>query len=144
VGELDDPVNRHCVRRGYTSGATPACDTTFTEMYSYNAAGAVVKKRLRVTRTLPWPINSPVISNADLDAAYTYDNEGRVTATQYPSTWNGSAWVAGPNLGNTYDSMGRPQKVTDLTASSDIISNATYNPAGQLLTMSGNIGSGIK
>ncbi len=121
---------------GYKSGASPTCDTTFTEMYSYSAAGAVLKKRLRVTRTLPqaYP-NSPVVSNADLEADYTYDNEGRMTATQYPSSWNGSAWVAGANLGTTYDSMGRPQKLTDLISQNDIESSATYGPMGQLLSL---------
>lgn len=64
-----------------------------------------------------------------------------MTATQYPSTWNGSSWVAGPNLGNTFDTMGRLQKLTDLTAASDIISNATYGVAGQLLTMTGANGA---
>jgi RHS repeat-associated protein len=39
--------------------------------------------------------------------------------------------------------MGRLQKVTDLAAQSDIISNATYNPAGQLLTMTGNTAAGV-
>jgi len=109
---------------------TSGCDTTFTEMYSYNSAGAPVSKRLRVSRV--------GLTNLDMDSQYTYDNEGRNTGVQYPSTWNGAnAWIAGPNLGNTFDSMGRLEKVTDLAASTDIISNATYNPAGQLLTTSG-------
>jgi hypothetical protein len=79
-----------------------------------------------------------------LTANYTYDNEGRMTATQYPSAWNGSSWVSGPNLGNTFDSTGRLQKLTDLTASSDIIANATYAPTGQLLTMTGASGAAIR
>jgi len=37
--------------------------------------------------------------------------------------------------------MGRLQKLTDLAASSDIISNTSYNPAGQLLTMTGANGA---
>ena len=37
--------------------------------------------------------------------------------------------------------MGRLQKLTDLAASSDIISNATYGAAGQLLTMTGANGA---
>lgn len=65
----------------------------------------------------------------------------RMTAQQYPSSWNGSAWVAGPNLGNTYDSMGRLKQLTDLTASSDIISGTTYGAAGQLLTATGANGA---
>jgi RHS repeat-associated protein len=100
-------------------------------MYSYSQAGAVLKKRLRVARG----------SSLDLDAVYTYDNEGRMTATQYPSSWNGSSWVSGPNLGNTFDSMGRLQTLTELGTSSAIISGTTYNPAGQLLTMTGANGA---
>ena len=110
----------------------PSCNTTFTEMYSYGVAP--VTKRLRVTRGT---------QTFNLDSGYTYDTEGRMTAIQYPSSWNGSSWVAGANLGNTYDSMGRLQKLTDLTAQSDIISNATYGPAGQLLTMTAGTSSGI-
>ena len=64
-----------------------------------------------------------------------------MTGTHYPSSWNGSSWVSGPNLGNTFDGMGRLQKLTDLTASSDIIANATYAPTGQLLTMTGASGA---
>jgi YD repeat-containing protein len=37
--------------------------------------------------------------------------------------------------------MGRLQKVTDLGASSDTISNATYGAAGQLLSMTGANGA---
>ena len=110
----------------------PSCNTTFTEMYSYGVAP--VTKRLRVTRGT---------QTFNLDSGYTYDTEGRMTAIQYPSSWNGSSWVAGKNLGTTYDSMGRLQKLTDLTAQSDIISNATYGPAGQLLTMTAGTYAGI-
>ena len=122
---------------GGNIGGTATCTTTFTEMYSYVQAGAIYKKRLRITR----PLTQYTNTNADLDVTYTYDNEGRVTATQYPSSWNGSSWVAGPNLGNTFDSMGRLQKLTDLTASSDIISATSYSAAGQLLSMTGANGA---
>lgn len=55
---------------------------------------------------------------------------------------HGAPELAGaPNLGNTFDSTGRLQKLTDLTASGDIISNATYAPTGQLLTMTGASGA---
>ncbi len=117
---------------GYLGG-TGTCDITFTEMYSYSQAGAVLKKRLSIMRNVN-PYGNLTIN---LDASYTYDNEGRVTATQYPSSWNGSSWVAGPNLSNTYDSMGHLQKLTDVPSQTDIISSATYAPAGQLLTMTG-------
>jgi RHS repeat-associated protein len=115
---------------GYSAGT---CDTTFTESYTYSQPGATLTKSLSVAR--------PNLTSMTLTSSYTYDNEGRMTAVQYPSSWNGSSWVAGPNLGNTFDSMGRLQKLTDLTASSDIISAATYGAAGQMLTMTGNNGA---
>jgi hypothetical protein len=37
--------------------------------------------------------------------------------------------------------MGRLNKLKNLTTSTDIISNATYNPMGELLTMTGNGGA---
>jgi YD repeat-containing protein len=130
---------------GYDPNLPPSyqvCSITFTEMYSYNSAGSPLKKRLRVSKPLAWN-PTPVTSTVDLDSIYAYDNEGRMTTTQYPSTWqtNGSIWVAGPNLGNTFDSMGRLQKLTDLAASSDIVSNTSYGAAGQLLTMTGANGA---
>ena len=68
------------------------CGTTFTEMYSYSQAGGAVKKRLRINRTV-YPYGS---QNVDLDSAYAYDGEGRLTSTQYPSTW---AIYSGGTLG---------------------------------------------
>ena len=117
--------------------STPSCDTTFTEMYSYGAPGAAVKKKLRVTRTIP--IDIPPYSqtkNVDLEATFAYDNEGRMTSEQYPT-----ADVAGPNLGFTYDTMGRLQKLTDLASGGDIINSTVYGPAGELQSMSGAWGT---
>jgi YD repeat-containing protein len=118
-------------RGGYNSGATPTCDTTFTEMMSYHKAGAVTKKRLRVKRG--------TLANMDLDSSYGYDNEGRNVSMQYPSTWNAttSSWDAGPNLGTEFNGAGQLNKLKDLTANTDIISGATYNAMGELLTMTG-------
>jgi len=119
---------------------SPGCDHTFTESFTYNSPGGITSQGFAVSEPARNYSAGGNIS-ATLTASYTYDNEGRITATQYPSYWNGSSWVAGPNLGNTFDSMGRLQKLTDLAASSDIISNATYGAAGQLLTMTGNGGA---
>src|SRR5271163_2605665 len=58
-----------------------------------------------------------------------------MTAVQYPA-YNGQA---GPNLGYAFDTMGRLNTMTDLTAQSAIISGTTYNPSNQLLTMSGQV-----
>ncbi|HEV8414572.1 MAG TPA: RHS repeat-associated core domain-containing protein [Bryobacteraceae bacterium] len=118
----------------------PSCDHTFTETFTYNSPGGMTSQSLGVSEPAQNYSQGGNISMA-LTANYTYDNEGRMTATQYPSAWNGSSWVSGPNLGNTFDGMGRLQKLTDLTASSDIIANATYAPTGQLLTMTGASGA---
>ncbi len=60
-----------------------------------------------------------------------------MTSVQYPGS--GPTWlpVTGPNLGWAFDNMGRLNTMTDLAASSTIISGATYGPSNELLTMSG-------
>jgi RHS repeat-associated protein len=103
-------------------------NSTFTDMYNYSQAGGKTGKRLQVTR----PAGSGY-STVNLDGSYTYDNEGRMTAEQYPS-WDG---VAGPNLGYAFDTMGRLNTLTDLTAESAIISGTTYGPSNELLTIGG-------
>jgi hypothetical protein len=75
----------------------------------------------------------------DLDSTYAYDSEGRNTSTQYPSSWNGSSWVAGPNIGTEFDNQGRLKKLKNLTTSTDIITGTTYNAMGEMLTMSGSV-----
>ena len=118
-----------------TNNVFASCNTTFTEMYNYSLAGGKTGKRLRVTR----PYGGGTTS-VNLDSSYTYDNEGRTTAVQYPSYYTGSGTQAGPNLGYAFDTMGRLNTLTDLTASSSIISGATYGPSNELLTMSGQVG----
>jgi len=122
---------------GYNAGSGN-CNTTFTEMYSYNTGGAPVAKRVRTTRTL----NSTAYYT-DLEADYTYDNEGRTTAVQYPSSTansNGTlVTTAGPDLGTTYDTMGRPLTLTNLANNSRIISAASYGPSSQLLSITGQV-----
>ena len=107
-----------------------ACDTAFTEMYGYNQAGGKVGKSLVVSR------NVPSAATVNLNSTYTYDNEGRITAVQYPN-WGYQSNQTGPNLGWAFDTMGRPNTMTDLAAQTAIISSATYNAASQMLTMAG-------
>ena len=106
------------------TGLSGSCDTTFTEMFGYSTQGAGVSQRLRIAR--------PSLAYTDLNAFYQYDIEGRVTGLQYPSWWNGSTTTAGPHVGYSFDTMGRPIKLTDLVANTDMISNASYGSAGQL------------
>ena len=47
-------------------------------MYSYTPGGLVTTKRLRIVRG--------ALNPADLDAGYTYDNEGHTTAVTYPTS----------------------------------------------------------
>ena len=119
-------------------GAPGSCDTRFEELYKYNQAGARIGKKLRVTRSVEWDAHPFIISpptfvdtSVDLDSTYTYDMEGRMTAEQYPAS--------GPNLGWGFDTMGRLNSMMDLGTTSPIITAATYGPAGEMLTMNGNV-----
>jgi len=47
------------------------------EMYSYNAAGAVTKKRLRIVRST---------GTVDKDVTYGYGADGKPTTVLYPGT----------------------------------------------------------
>ena len=104
----------------------------FDEWYSYHAAGAVTGKRLRVSGT---PLGT---NTASLDAGYTYDNQGKVSAVQYPlSQWsNGNVTSNGPQYGYEYDSMNRLNVMTGPTAR--LVNGVTYGPAGELLQLNAN------
>jgi RHS repeat-associated protein len=94
----------------------------FIEMLSYSQAGQPIKKRLQVNE------NTKI---ANLDATYTYDNEGKMTSVNYPATYFG----AGPTYTYSFDSMHRPVALTDQT-SFQAVSNAQYNASNQLTSMS--------
>jgi RHS repeat-associated protein len=84
----------------------------FKEMYSYTAAGLATKKKL-------------VRNAGSLEAGYTYDNEGKMVSVAYPNS--------GPTFTYTYDSMGRPIKLTDNQAEPvDWAKDVVYNAAGQM------------
>jgi len=106
----------------------------FTEMYSYTQAGLVTKKRLRVYRAV-----SPSFQQ-DLDGTYTYDNEGKTTSVSYPTTYQfhcyPTGWVAvpGPVYTYSFDSLGRPNKLTDNSAV-DWVKDVVYGAAGQVTQM---------
>ena len=82
--------------------------TTFTDMFSYHQVGAVVGKRLRVTKTNPyqnqqgqWLSQTGV---GDLNLAYTYNTEGKPTQIVYPFD-SGSG--TSPTYNYSYDAMAR-------------------------------------
>ena len=47
------------------------------------------------------------------------------------------SYPLGTTYSYTYDSMGRPTKMTDTQLSQDLVSSVTYGPAGELLDMTG-------
>ena len=88
----------------------------FTYMYDYNQPGRTMTRRLRVNTT-----SGPT----DLDAAYTWDNEGRMSQQTYPG--------GGVSNQYQYDVMGRLGGTTGSLAAT-----ATYGPAGELTNLSYN------
>jgi len=57
--------------------------TTLTDMFSYSPAGQVVGKRLRVKKT-----SNLQAGTGDLNLAYAYNSEGKVTQVTYPTDAN--------------------------------------------------------
>ena len=96
---------------------------TFREMYSYDTAGLMTAKRLRVSGKY-----SPSYSVASdyLESTYSYTS-GRMTGQTYPSAhdWLGSTEITGPSFSYGFDSMARPHTMTGY------IDGVTYNAAGQ-------------
>jgi hypothetical protein len=78
---------------GYGTGGTGVCPGTAVDSstwggilyeYQYSSAGRTTGKRMVVNRTT-YGVGP---QQADLDAHWTYDNEGRVTSVQYPVVWD--------------------------------------------------------
>ena len=112
----------------------------FVEMYGYTQAGLTSGKRLQVQETLHYYVNGVAQSSPqtlNMDAAYTFNNEGKMTSVNYPETWswNGSALVstAGPTYTYSFDAMYRPTGLKDQN-NNTVVNNVTYNAANQLLT----------
>jgi YD repeat-containing protein len=123
-------------------GGTPL---QYTEMYSYHPAGALAAKQLQVTRVAPVPfydpdtggiVYEPVPGAGTLNAAWTYNTEGRVSSVTYPVSmidpnWQGICCVSsggmrvpapGPiTFTYGFDNMGRPSSMTDNYATSMIM-----------------------
>ncbi len=129
--------------QGYVSGQggsniTVPSSMQFTEMYNYSQPGLTAGKRLQVEETAHYYVNG--IAHDDpktlnLDGVYTYDNEGKMTSVNYPTTysWNGSQLVAstGPTYTYSFDAMDRPTGLKDQN-NATAVSNVSYNPANQL------------
>ncbi len=110
----------------------------FTEMYSYSPGGRVTKKRLRLNRAS---------NDADLNAFFGYDNEGRMTWFKFPepsSTYrypDGREIQVNPEHATTYhyayDTLGRPNQLSVDTFEYGspqelLVSGVLYGPAGEL------------
>ena len=133
--------------QGYISGQggsniTVPSSMQFTEMYGYTQAGLTAGKRLQVEETLHYYVNGiaqDVPKTLNLDGAYTYDNEGKMTSVNYPTTWswNGTQVVsaAGPTYTYSFDPMSRPTGLSDQN-NATVVSGVSYNPANQLLGIS--------
>lgn len=129
--------------RGRTSGYSTATNgrvsqvtyagphgVSYVALYSYSQAGGVTKKRLQLTGT-PFGANT-----VNLDAAYTLDNEGRVTYIAYPFAQVNSdgTTTSGPVYSYDYDSMGRLTHMSD-QGNFTWVSNVSYGPSDEMLQM---------
>jgi RHS repeat-associated protein len=95
------------------------------ELYSYNVAGAVTTKRVRIVRG-----SSTVTKNI----GYTFDAEGKLATVQYPDVSIPFTYF--------YDNMGRPNRMTGIgwdsdqgTITSDHVNGVSYGLGGELLGM---------
>jgi RHS repeat-associated protein len=93
------------------------------EMYSYTAAGAVTKKRMRIIRSG---------TTVDKDVNYTYGTDGKLATVLYPG--------ASVPFTYSYDLMDRPVKMTGAPTflggtTVDLVKGVAYGVAGQVTTM---------
>src|SRR6185437_11591111 len=96
---------------------------------NYSQAGLIVGNELLVSQ-VPYGLSA---MTADLEATYTYNNEGSLTGMTYPSS-TGSGFT-GDNYTYSFDSMNRPAGLTDQTTLQTAASGVTYGPAGEMLTI---------
>lgn len=90
------------------------------ELYAYNAAGAVTKKRLRLVR---------LTETVDKDVTYSYGSDGKLSTVLYPGATIPYTY--------TYDAMDRPDKMTGPstmlgTQTVDHAKDIEYGVAGQM------------
>ena len=80
---------------------------------SYSRAGQPTGKRLQINETPPYPWTT---QTRNLDAAYSYDTEGKMTSVNYPTThsyvYPNLVATAGPTYTYSSDSASRPIGLT--------------------------------
>ena len=89
-------------------------------MYSYNPAGRITTQRLRYNFQAP----SGTVTSTDFDAAYTWDNRGRMTSLATPGS--------GPVYAYQFDNMGR---LNGMTENGTSMATAAYTAAGQIFQL---------
>jgi RHS repeat-associated protein len=107
----------------------------FAYQYSYNQAGRVTGQRL-----ISFNAQNQVLG--DIQASYTWDNQGRMTGLTYP--WDalpadGGSPQNSPSLSYTYDATGRLTGMSGVNFpgySEPISASGAYNSAGQLTSLS--------
>ncbi|HLG96093.1 MAG TPA: RHS repeat-associated core domain-containing protein [Bryobacteraceae bacterium] len=119
----------------YSDGISPA-STMFTDMFSYTPAGQVAGKRLRVTKVAFVHNGGQVPQTAigDLNLAYGYNSEGKVTNITYPT----DATYTTPSFSYTYDAMMRLVSMSDndtLAMAQPVVNGVQYNAANQVTAM---------
>jgi RHS repeat-associated protein len=115
----------------FTPGnGSPVSWIQLVEMYGYTQAGSVSGKRLQPNESL----NGSSSASRNLDAIYTYNNEGKVSSVNYPTTWSSTGSTTGPTYTYAFDSMWRPSTLTDQNSNVDV-NGVTYNAANQLLSI---------
>jgi hypothetical protein len=75
---------------GYNPGASPTCDTTFIELYTYGTGGAPTGKLLQVDRIFYITGVGNFSYGVNFTASFGYDNEGRMTGETYPTDNSGT------------------------------------------------------
>ena len=123
---------------GYgTAGVYNACPGTASDSstwggiayeYQYSSAGQTTGKRMKVTRT-PY-YGGP--SQVNLDAYWTYDNEGKVLSLQYPVVNDPDTGEPTSTVYNyAYDTMGRLSTMHNLPYA-PYTSGVQYNASDQM------------
>src|SRR5438105_6705570 len=104
---------------GRVPGPNP--ELPFSYQYSYNQAGGVANQRMTYTDDT---------GPRDLEAAYTWDSEGRMTSLGYPTMY-----LTPPKFQYGFDAMGRLSSMNDITNGTpgSTVATATYGVAGEVL-----------
>jgi hypothetical protein len=99
------------------------------ESYEYTVGGLVTKKRLGFDSY-----------DTTLEAVYSWNQAGQMTAMKYPDVYNADGTVAatGRTLNYAYGYFGAPSAMTDLAlpAGAQTVASGVWNGAGQMTQLS--------